>query len=99
MRPRSSKPARQPSHELLSAALDFLKSFEQNSIERLTRVEESLRLMRQDLIGNGQPGRIPQLEKSLGQVRDEQIRERGILAGISLAISTAVGLLSRLLHF
>jgi len=80
-----------------AATLDRLKAFESDSIERLTRVEEGLRLLRQDLVGNGQPGRIPRIEGELGQMRSEFHRQRGILAGISLIVSAAVGLLSRMI--
>ena len=82
---------------LLRTTLERLKSFETNSLERLSRVEENLRLLRHDLVGDGQPGRIPRIEDDVAQLRAEYHRQRGIWAGISLAISTAIALLSRLL--
>lgn len=81
--------------KLLLAALGRLETFEAETIERLTRVEENLRLLRQELVGNGRPGRIAQLEATLDQVRTTQARERGIVAGISLTISFLAAILAR----
>jgi hypothetical protein len=78
-------------------ALDRLHSLERDISERLIRVEENLRLLRQDLLGNGQPGRISRLEIDLHQLRAESLRQRGILAGISFVISSAIALLSQFL--
>lgn len=83
--------------QLLNAAIDRLKSFESESMERLTRVEENLRLLRHDLVGDGQPGRILRLEGSVGQLQAEYHRQRGLFAGISFVVSSAVALLSRFL--
>ena len=85
--------------KFLQDALVQLKEFQHDSIERLTRVEESLRLLRQDLIGNGQPGRILRLEADTDQFRAEYHRQRGVLAGISFVISIAIGLLARYFDF
>lgn len=83
-------------HEtLLRATLGRLESFEGNVVERLTRVEENLRLLRQDLLGNGQPGRLGRMEIDMHQLRAESQRQRGVLAGISFIISTAIAFLSR----
>jgi len=87
-----------PNRQLLEAALDRLKAFESNSLERLSRVEENLRLLRQDLIGDGQPGRIPRLEAEFGQLRADYQRQRGFLAGISFIISSLISLASRFLN-
>ena len=81
------------------SALGRLETFETETIERLTRVEENLRLLRQELVGNGRPGRITQLETLVDQVRTSQMRERGIVAGISLTISFLAAILARWLHF
>jgi hypothetical protein len=83
---------------LLEATLESLKSFEGESIERLTRMEENLRLLRQDLIGDGQPGRIVRLETEVSQIRAEYQRQRGIFAAISFFISAGIAILSRLFH-
>ncbi len=80
------------------AALDRVQSLERDISERLIRVEENLRLLRQDLLGNGQPGRLSRLEFDLHQLRSESLRQRGILAGISFIISTAITLLSQFLY-
>lgn len=81
---------------LLRAALGRRETFEAESLERLSRVEENLRLLRQDLLGNGQPGRLGRLEVDMHDLRAESQRQRGILAGISLIISTAIALLSQI---
>lgn len=36
-----------------------------NTEERVGRIDENLDLLRKDLLGNGQPGRIPLLEKTV----------------------------------
>lgn len=82
---------------LLTATLERLKTFERESIDRLSRLEENLRLLRQDIVGDGQPGRLTYLESAVGEMRDEQQRQRGIFTGISFVISTVVTLVSRLL--
>ena len=84
--------------KLLETTLDRLKTFETNSIERLSRLEENLHLLRKDLVGDGQPGRIPRLEIQVGEIRAEQSRQRGIFVGISFVISTAISFLSRFLN-
>jgi hypothetical protein len=78
-------------------ALDHLQSLERDISERLIRVEENLRLLRQDLLGNGQPGRLSRLELDLHQLRSESLRQRGILAGISFVVSAVITLLSQFL--
>jgi len=83
--------------EFLALTLERIKSLESVSVERLTRVEEGLRLLRQDLMGNGQPGRIPRLEADLNRFRTAFHRQRGILTGISIAISTVIGLIASFL--
>ncbi len=82
---------------LLEAMLERLKTFESETNSRLSRVEENLRLLRQDLVGDGQPGRIPRLELELDQVRSDQHHQRGVLAAVSFIISAAVAFLSRFL--
>ncbi|MGH9860239.1 MAG: hypothetical protein ACRD5F_09475 [Candidatus Acidiferrales bacterium] len=81
---------------LLLAAIDQLQSFEHGMAERLSRVEENLRLLRRDLLGNGQPGRLGRLEAEMDLMRAESQRQRGVLAGISFIVSTAIALLAQL---
>ena len=81
--------------QLLHAALGRLEAFEGAALERLARVEENLRLLRQELVGNGRPGRIAQLESQVDHLRSAHTRERGVIAGISLTISLLAALLSR----
>ena len=83
---------------LLETALDRLTQFETDSIERLSRLEENLHLLRKDLVGDGQPGRIPNLEIQVDEVRAEQSRQRGIFFGISFVISAVISFLSRFLN-
>lgn len=83
-------------HRLL-AALDHVQALERDISERLIRVEENLRLLRQDLLGNGQPGRLTRLELDLHQLRNETLRQRGLLAGISFIVSMVITLLSQFL--
>lgn len=83
--------------KLLQSTLERLKTFESESLERLARLEENLRLLRQDLVGDGQPGRIPRLEGEVGQLRAESHRHKGIIAGISFVVSAAISMLSWLL--
>ena len=89
------------SHEekLLQLTLGRLRSFEGDTIERLTRVEENLRLLRQELVGNGRPGRIAQLEGQVDQLRADHQRQQGIFAGVCFVVSLAGALLARLLPF
>ena len=84
--------------KLLQTALTRLEAFESNSIERLSRLEENLRLLRQDLVGDGHPGRIQRLELEVGELRADAQRQRGIFIGISLVVSSAVSLLSLFLY-
>jgi len=84
--------------QLLQSALGRLETFEGQTFERLARVEENLRLLRQELVGNGRPGRIAQLEAQVDQLRSDHIRERGLIAGISLSVSLLAGFLARWLH-
>jgi hypothetical protein len=80
--------------KLLRAVLQRLEAFESDSLERLSRVEENLRLLRQDLVGDGQPGRIQRLELEVGELRADSQRQRGIFIGISLVVSSVISLLS-----
>jgi len=84
--------------KLLQATLLRLKSFESESIERLARVEENLRLLRQELVGNGRAGRITLLEQHVDHLRAAHHRQRGIVAGISFIISVGAALLLRWLE-
>lgn len=77
------------------AALDQLQSIQQDIAGRLTRVEENLHLLRNELMGNGQPGRLRRLETDMDRLREESQRQRGVLAGVSLIVSTAIALLSQ----
>ena len=86
-----------PSNRVLDTAIDCLKSFQSECIQRLTRMEENLRLLRQDLLGDAQPGRIARLEADVGQLRAEYHRQRGVFAAISFVISAAVAIFSRFL--
>lgn len=81
----------------LLAALERVQALERDISERLIRVEENLRLLRQDLLGNGQPGRLTRLELDLHQLRNETLRQRGLLAGISFIVSMAITLLAQFL--
>lgn len=81
----------------METVLDRLKVLEQDLLGRLTRLEENLRLLRQDLVGDGQPGRISRLEAQVDHLRAEHHRQRGIFAAISFIVSSAVALLSRFL--
>ena len=82
-------------NRLLELTSARLKSFETATFERLSRVEENLRLLRQDLIGDGQPGRIARIETDVSHLRAEYHRQRGLLAGISFVVSAAVAWLTR----
>lgn len=84
--------------KLLETTLGRLESFESTSLERLSRLEENLRLLRHDLVGDGQPGRIQKLESDVDHLRSEYQRQRGIFAGISFVISAVVALLSHFLY-
>jgi len=85
-------------HKLLQTTLHRLEALESNSIERLSRLEENLRLLRQDLMGDGQPGRIQRLEIEVGQLRADSQRQRGIFIGISLVVSSVISFLSLFLY-
>ena len=82
-------------HKLLAAAVERLKIFERDTIARLTRMEENLHLLRRDLMGDGQPGRIVRLENAVGEMRADFQRQRGIFAAVMFLISAGVALLSR----
>ena len=82
-------------HSLLELAFERLKTFERDSIDRLSRLEENLRLLREDLVGDGQPGRIARLEVDVEHLRNEYHRQRGVFAGISFVVSAAIALLAR----
>ncbi|MCL6566119.1 MAG: hypothetical protein K6U09_06820 [Acidobacteriia bacterium] len=83
-------------HRLLTATLERLKNFENDTSNRLARLEENLRLLRQDLVGDGQPGRILRLEEEVDRVRAAQQQQRGMLAALSFIISAAVAFLAHL---
>lgn len=83
-------------HRLLVATLERLKNFEHDTSNRLARLEENLRLLRQDLVGDGQPGRILRLEEEVDRVRAAQQQQRGMLAALSFLISAAVAFLAHL---
>jgi hypothetical protein len=89
---------RREEEKLLQTTLGRLKSFESESIERLARVEENLRLLRQELVGNGRAGRITLVEQHVDHLRAAHQRQRGIAAAISLIISLAAALLIRWLE-
>lgn len=88
-----------PEVKLLQSTFDRLQRFEGAALERLTRVEENVRLLRQDLVGNGRPGRIAQLETRVDKMRAEHFRERGVIAGISLTVSLLGAFLAHWLHW
>ena len=77
------------------AALGRLQTIEQDIAERLTRVEENLHLLRSDLMGNGQPGRLRRIEIDLDSLRSELQRQRGVIAGVSMVISSAIAILAQ----
>ena len=83
---------------ILEVTFDRLQSFENNTSERLSRMEENLRLLRESLLGDGQPGRIGWLETEVDQLRVEYHRQRGVLAAISFFVSVAIALISRMIH-
>lgn len=83
---------------LLQVTLERLKTFESETTARLTRVEENLRLLRLDLMGDAQPGRISRVEGDVAELRAEYHRQRGIFAAISVVVSAAVAFLSRFLY-
>ncbi|MCL6480304.1 MAG: hypothetical protein K6U02_01120 [Firmicutes bacterium] len=87
---------RTSNHRLLVAALEQLKNFETDTSNRLARLEENLRLLRQDLVGDGQPGRILRLEEEVHRIRATQQHQRGVLAALSFIVSAAVAFLVRL---
>lgn len=72
------------------------RAFEEETIERLTRLEENLRLLRIELVGNGRPGRIGQLENQVDELRAAHNRQRGVFLAVSFAIGAAITLLSQL---
>ncbi len=92
---RQTTAAANESHLLV--ALDRLQSLERDISERLIRLEENLGLLRQDLLGNGQPGRLSRLDLEVHQLHAESLRQRGILAAISFLVSTAIALISQFL--
>lgn len=83
---------------LLKAAVENLRSFESDAIARLTRMEENLRLLRHDLLGDGQPGRIPRVEADVSVLRAEYQRQRGVFLAVSFIISVGTSFLYRLFH-
>jgi hypothetical protein len=91
---------------LLQATIERLETLGGTALERLApiqaglaRLEENVRLLRQDLVGNGRPGRIAQLEAQVDQLRSEHLRERGVVAGISFALSLLAAFLAQWLRF
>ena len=82
--------------KLLETVVEHLKSFENDVVERLTRMEENLRLLRQELMGDDQPGRISRIEADLSLLRAEYHRQRGVFAALSFVISAGIALLFRL---
>ena len=82
--------------KLLETAVEHLKSFESDAVARLTRIEENQRLLRHDLLGDGQPGRISRIEADVSLLRAEYHRQRGVFAALSIVISAVIALLSRL---
>jgi len=82
--------------KLLETAVEHLKSFENDVVERLTRMEENLRLLRRELMGDGQPGRIARIEADVSLLRAEYHRQRGVFAALSFVISAGIALLFRL---
>lgn len=85
-------------HSLLRTAIARLEQFESESIARLSRLEENLRLLRQDLVGDGQPGRISRLESDVGVLRAQHHHQRGMWAAITFLVSLTVTLAARLFH-
>jgi len=75
---------------LLRQALEQLAHFQGDTITRLTRMEENLRQLHRELMGDGQPGRLARLEEVVDRLRTEHNHQRGLLAVLSAIISTAV---------
>jgi len=84
------------SAKLLETVAEHLKNFESDTVARLTRMEENLRLLRYELLGDGQPGRVSRIEADVNLLRAEYHRQRGVLAVLSFVISSGIALLSRL---
>ena len=82
--------------KLLETVAEHLKSFERDTVARLIRMEENLRLLRYELLGDGQPGRITRIEADVSLLRAEYYRQRGVFAALSFVISAGMALLSRL---
>jgi len=58
--------------------------------ERVSRIEENLKLLRTDLMGNGQVGRIAMIEGDVRDLRDAANRQKGVIAAIAAIIAGAV---------
>jgi len=82
--------------KLLETVAEHLKNFERDTVAQLTRMEENLRLLRHELLGDGQPGRISRIEADVSLLRAEYHRQRGVFAALSLVISAGMALLFRL---
>jgi hypothetical protein len=68
----------------------------QDIFERVTRIEENVRLLRVDLSGNGSPGRLNVLETDVRDLRDAHNRQKGVIAAVSAIVA---GVVSVAAHF
>ncbi len=68
-------------------------TFEQRVIDRLARIETEVRFLRTELIGDGQPGRLPLMEKRLRRLETKVDQQVGFVAAIAAIVGALVSAL------
>jgi hypothetical protein len=81
-------------HLRLSAQDETLK--EQTRV--LASVDTNVNLLRKELLGNGQPGRLTKIETKVENLEEHKNRALGWTLGAGAAISFALGLFEYLQH-
>jgi hypothetical protein len=66
-------------------------TFEQRVIDRLARIETEVHFLRQELVGDGQPGKLTLMEKRIGQLEGKAERQAGVVSVIAAIIGASVG--------
>lgn len=57
--------------------------------EKIARIDENVALLRKDLLGNGQPGRLTKLEVDVEALKNANAKRMGAMSVLSLLVTVA----------
>lgn len=73
--------------------------YQESSREVLARIDENLTLLRKELLGNGQPGRMQKAEARLDEVESKLDKSKGYFLGAGGVLTLIAGAVEWFIHF